>query len=119
MPKKNVWIHQIKPNRITKILVTGKNPKIQNFARASAAALSGCLFWLLLPAPQHLYLNVLQVGLCLEPKIDPEVKKTLFVLVVLSWQLFKIRSSFHLILRVNFKICRRTAGVRIALLFAG
>jgi hypothetical protein len=115
MPKKNVWIHQIKPKRVTKIVVTGKNREIQNFARASAAVLSGCLFWLLLPAPQHLYLDVLQVGQCLEPTNDPGEKTTLIGLVVPSRQLFKIGSSFHVILRVIFKICRRVAGVRIPL----
>jgi hypothetical protein len=39
--------------------------EIQNFAWASASVLLGCLFWLLLPAPQHLCLNVQQVGQCL------------------------------------------------------
>jgi hypothetical protein len=82
-----VWIHQIKPNRITKIVVTGKNQEIQNFARASAAVLSGCLLWLLLPAPQHLCLNVLQVGQCLEPTNDPEEKTTSIGLVILLRQL--------------------------------
>jgi hypothetical protein len=57
--------------------VTGNNREIQNFARASAAVLLGCLFRLLLPAPQHLFLNVLQVGQCLEPTNDPEEKMTL------------------------------------------
>jgi hypothetical protein len=72
-----------------------------------------------MPAPQHLYLNVLQVGQCLEPTNDPEEKTTLIGLVVPSRQLFKIGSSFHAILHVIFKICRFVAGVRIALLFAG
>jgi hypothetical protein len=82
-----------------------KEPGILKFCKASAAVLLGCLFWLLLPAPQHLYLNVLQVGQCLEPTNDPEEKRTLIGLVVPSWQLFKIGSKFHAILCVIFKIC--------------
>jgi hypothetical protein len=102
MPKKNVWIHQIKPNRITKIVVTGKNREIQNFARASTAVLLGCLFWLLLPAPQHLCLNVLQVGQCLEPTIELEEKTTLIGLVVPSRHLSKTH-CFPCIFLCNFK----------------
>jgi hypothetical protein len=86
--------NQAKSNHQNSI-VTGKNREIQNFVRASAAVLLGCLFWLLLPAPQHLFLNVLQVRQCLEPTNDPEEKTTLIGLVVPSPQLFKIRRSFH------------------------
>jgi hypothetical protein len=99
--------------------VTGKNWEIQNFARASAAVLSGFLFWLLLPAPQHLFLNVLQVGQRLDPTNDPEEKAMSMGLFILSWLLFKILCRFHAILCVIFKFCWRVTGVQIPLLFVG
>jgi hypothetical protein len=59
--------------------VTGKKQEIQNFARASAAVLLACLFWLWLPAPQHLCLNVLQEGQCLDATNEQGEKTTLTV----------------------------------------
>jgi hypothetical protein len=97
--------------------VTGKNQEIQNFAWAYAAVLLGCLFWLLLPAPQHLFLNVLQVGECLDPTNEPEEMTMLIGLVVPLQQLLKFCLRFHAILQVIFKICQHVAEVQIPLLF--
>jgi hypothetical protein len=57
------------------MVVTGKNWEIQNFAKGFAAVLAGCLFWLLLLAPQNLFLNVLQVGQCLDPATPNEARR--------------------------------------------
>jgi len=52
--KKKVWIPKINP---PKLLASKKKGQTKIFfARASATVLLGCLFWLVLPAPQQLEL---------------------------------------------------------------
>jgi hypothetical protein len=68
-----------------------KEPGNSIFCKGFCSCSFRLLFWLLLPAPQHLFLNVLQVGQCLEPTTELEGEKaTTIGRVVPSRQPFKI-----------------------------
>jgi hypothetical protein len=68
-------------------LVPEKN-RASKFCQGFAAVLLGCLFWLLLPAPQHLFLKILQVGQCLDPTNAPEENATSIGLAAPPQQIF-------------------------------
>jgi hypothetical protein len=66
-----------------------KEPENSKFCEGFCSCSSGLFVSALAASSPHLFLNVLQLGQCLEPTNDPEEKTTLIGLIVLSRHLFK------------------------------